>query len=62
MATVRLRWGAIALVVGSLAFFLFDTEAARVWFALPYEGAWVVAGYLLWTSRVEGAQRPTRVR
>ena len=36
--TARLRWGGMALVVGSLAFFLFDTEAARVWFALPYGG------------------------
>lgn len=57
-----LRWGAIALVVGSLAFFLYNTETARVWFALPYGVAWVVVGYLLWSGRGEVAQRPTRVR
>jgi hypothetical protein len=62
MVNARLRWGATALVVGSLAFFLFDTETARVWFALPYGVAWVVVGYLLWSSGVEAAPRPTRVR
>ena len=34
-ARVRPRWVAAALVVGSLTFFLSDTESARVWFALP---------------------------
>lgn len=48
------------LVVGSLAFFLFDAEGARVWFALPYGGAWVVVGYLLLGAGA--APRPTRVR
>jgi len=62
MVNARLRWGATALVVGSLAFFLFDTEAARVWFALPYGGAWVLVGYLLRSGGVEAAPRPTRVR
>ena len=57
-----LRWGAIALVVGSLTFFLYNTETARVWFALPYGAAWVVVGYLLWSGGGEAAQRPTRVR
>lgn len=55
-ANARPRWGGVALVAGSLAFFLFDTEGARVWFALPYGGAWVVMGYLLlWSG---GAARP----
>ena len=57
-----LRWGAIALVVGSLAFFLYNTETARVWFALPYGVAWVIAGYLLWSGGGEAAQQPSRVR
>ncbi len=57
-----LRWGAIALVAGSLAFFLYNTETARVWFALPYGVAWIVVGYLLWTGGGEAAQQPSRVR
>ena len=61
-ANTRLRWGGAALAVGSLAFFLFDTEGARVWFALPYGGAWVVVGYLLWSGEARAAPRPTRVR
>jgi hypothetical protein len=62
MVNARLRWGATALVVGSLAFFLLDTEAARVWFVLPYGGAWVLVGYLLRSGGVEAPPRPTRVR
>jgi len=46
----RLRWGGTALVVGSLALFLFDTEGARVWCALPFGGAWAALGYLLLRS------------
>ena len=57
-----LRWGAIALIAGSLVFFLYNTETARVWFALPYGAAWVVVGYLLWSGGVEATQRPPRVR
>ncbi len=44
------RWGAMALVVGSLVFFLFDTDPARAWFALPYGAAWVAVGYLMWVK------------
>jgi hypothetical protein len=52
-----------ALVVGSLAFFLFDTEGARAWFALPYGGAWVMVGCLLLRSGGAGAApRPPRLR
>ncbi len=57
-----LRWGAIALIVGSLAFFLYNTETARVWFALPYGMAWVVVGYLLWSRSSAPAEQPSRVR
>ena len=57
-----LRWGAIALVVGSLVFFLYNTETTRVWFALPYGAAWVVVGYLLWSGGAEAARQPSRVR
>ncbi len=56
------RWGAIVLMVGSLAFFLFNTETAQAWFALPYGVAWIAVGYLLWAGGGEAAQRPTRVR
>ncbi len=56
------RWGAIALIVGSLVFFLYNTETARVWFALPYGVAWIVVGYLLWSGGGEAARRPSRVR
>ncbi len=44
------RWGAAALMVGSLVFFLFDTDPARAWLALPYGAAWVVVGYLMWVK------------
>ena len=57
------RWGALALVVGSAAFFFFDTSPARARFALPYGAAWVAVGYLLWSrggSAVE--QSSSRVR
>ncbi len=62
-ASTRLRLAGTTLVVGSLAFFLFDTEGGRVWFALPYGGAWVMVGYLLLRFGGEkAAPRPTRVR
>ena len=60
--SARLRLAGTTLVVGSLAFFLFDTEGWRVWFALPYGGAWTVVGYLLRSGGVEAARPPTRVR
>lgn len=56
------RWGALALVVGSVAFFLFDTAPARAWFVLPYGAAWVAVGYLLWSRGGSAAEQPTRVR
>jgi hypothetical protein len=63
VANAPLRWGAIALVVGSLVFFLYNTETARAWAALPYGAAWVVVGYLLWSGGGEvPQQRPARVR
>jgi hypothetical protein len=49
-------------MVGSVVFFLFNTETAAAWFALPYGVAWVVVGYLLWTSEHTAAARPSRVR
>ncbi len=49
-ASAQLRWGGAALVVGSLALLLLDTESARVWFALPYGAAWTVLGYGLLSS------------
>ena len=51
----------LVLVVGSLAFFLLDTEGWRVWFALPYGGAWVLVGYLLRSGGAGAPPRPTRV-
>jgi hypothetical protein len=56
------RWGALALVVGSAAFFFFDTHPARAWFALPYGAAWVAVGYLLWSGGGSAAEQPSRVR
>ena len=53
------RWGALALVAGSAAFFFFDTHPARAWFALPYGAAWVAVGYLLW---LRGARPPISPR
>ena len=62
-ASARLRLADTTLVVGSLAFFLFYTEGARVWFALPYGGAWVMVGYLLLRfGGDKAAPRPTSVR
>jgi hypothetical protein len=56
------RWGATALVVGSLAFVLFNDEGARVWLAVPYGAAWMAVGYLMWVGGDRTAQQPTRVR
>ena len=56
------RWGSIALMVGSVVFFLFNTETAAAWFALPYGVAWTAVGYLLWTSERTADARPSRVR
>jgi len=57
------RWGAIALIAGSVLFFLFNTETAAAWFALPYGVAWIAVGYLLWFGeRPAAEQRRSRVR
>jgi hypothetical protein len=56
------RWGALALVAGSAAFFFFDTDPARAWFALPYGATWVVVGYLLWSRGGSDAEQASRVR
>ena len=56
------RWGALALVAGSAAFFFFDTHPARAWFALPYGAAWVAVGHLLWTRGDTFADQPSCVR
>lgn len=56
------RWGAVALIVGSGVFFLFNTETAQAWFALPYGVAWIAVGYLLWSGGGGAAQRHPRVR
>ena len=55
-------WGAIALIVGSAAFLLFNTETALAWFALPYGVAWVVVGYPLWSRSSAPTEQPSRVR
>ena len=56
------RWGALALVAGSVAFFLFDTAPARAWFTLPYGATWMAVGYLLWSRGGTSAEQPSRVR
>jgi hypothetical protein len=56
------RWGAIVLIVGSLTFFLFDTETARAWCAVPYGVAWIALGYLQLAGRGVELQGPTRAR
>jgi hypothetical protein len=56
------RWGAITLMAGPLTFFLFNTETAQVWFALPYGAAWIAVGYLLWTGGGAAARGSTSVR
>ncbi len=56
------RWGPIALLVGSVVFFLFNTETAAAWFALPYGVAWAAMGYLLWSGGAAVAEQPSRVR
>ena len=62
LTSVLPRWGAIVLIVGSLTFFLFDTETARAWCAVPYGVAWVALGYLQWAGRGVELQGPTRAR
>jgi hypothetical protein len=56
------RWGPIALIVGSVAFLLFNTETAAAWFALPYGVAWAAVGYLLWSGEHAATEQPSRVR
>jgi hypothetical protein len=56
------RWGSIALIVGSVAFLLFNTETAVAWFALPYGVAWAAVGYLLWSGEHAATEQPSRVR
>ena len=56
------RWGAIALIVGSLSLLMFDTEGLRAWFGVPYGAAWVAVGYLMWAGTDRTAQQSTRVR
>jgi hypothetical protein len=56
------RWGPIALLVGSVVFFLFNTETAAAWFALPYGVAWAAMGYLLWSGGAAVAEQPSRTR
>ena len=55
------RWGAMALMIGSAAFFFFDTDPARAWVALPYGAAWVAVGYLLWSRGSSAAEQPSCV-
>lgn len=62
LTSVLPRWGAIVLIVGSLTFFLFDTETARAWCAVPYGVAWIALGYLQWAGRGVELQGPTRAR
>ena len=62
LTSVLPRWGAIVLIVGSLTFFLFDTETARAWCAVPYGVAWIAVGYLQWAGRGVELQGPTRAR
>ena len=50
------------LIVGSLTFFLFDTETARAWCAVPYGVAWIAVGYLQLAGRGVELQGPTRAR
>jgi hypothetical protein len=54
------RWGTAVLMVGSAAFFVFNTETTAAWFALPYGVAWIAVGYLLWYGTA--AEQPSRVR
>ena len=54
------RWGTAVLMVGSAAFFVFNTETTAAWFALPYGVAWIAVGYLLWPG--PAAEQPSRVR
>lgn len=56
------RWGALALMAGSVMFRFFDTAPARALFALPYGAAWVAVGYLLWARGDPFAEPPSRVR
>jgi hypothetical protein len=56
------RLGAVALIAGSVLFFLFNTETAAAWFALPYGVAWIAVGYFLWSGGRPAAEQPSRVR
>lgn len=56
------RWGALALMAGSVLFLFFDTTPVRAWFALPYGAAWVAVGYLVWARGSLADEHPSRVK
>ena len=56
------RWGAIALIVGSLLLLMFAAEGLRAWFGVPYGAAWIAVGYLLFSGKVRSAQALAQVR
>jgi hypothetical protein len=57
------RWGAIALIVGSLSLLVFlVTQGLIVWLGVPYGAAWIAVGYLLFLGRSGQFQTASRVR
>ena len=56
------RWGATALIVGSLLLLLFAPGDLRAWLGVPYGAAWIAVGYLLFLGRSGQFQAASRVR
>src|SRR5215203_3120759 len=57
------RWGAIALIVGSLSLLVFvATQGLIVWLGVPYGAAWIAVGYLLFLGRSGRFRTASRVR
>ena len=57
------RWGAIALIVGSLSLLVFvATDGLIAWLGVPYGAAWIAVGYLLFLGRSGRFRTASRVR
>jgi hypothetical protein len=57
------RWGAIALIVGSLSLLVFvATDGLIAWLGVPYGAAWIAVGYLLFLGRSGRFRTASQVR
>jgi hypothetical protein len=64
IASLRTRvlplWAGVLLILTPVLLFLFNTEDARAWLMAAFGAAWIVLGYVIWTStgdeRLQGSE------